>query len=102
MSAWNTSRKGSQPRAILETYGEPGSGLERFEAQGMGTLNVLLLGGDDPKLRREAAQEAWDELSRLEQVLSKFVAGSDVSLVNLLAAARPVQVGRDLLSLLET
>lgn len=67
----------------------------------MGTENVILLAGDDAPALRKAAQEAIDLLVRLEQALSRFLPGSDVSLVNLLAAERPVRVGRDLLRVLE-
>jgi thiamine biosynthesis lipoprotein len=67
----------------------------------MGTLNVLLLGGAEEKLLSRGAQEALEIFSRLEQSLSKFLPGSDVSLVNELAASRPVRVGQDLLRLLK-
>jgi thiamine biosynthesis lipoprotein len=66
----------------------------------MGTWNVLLLGGAEPRCLRQAAQEAFDALGRLEQSLSKFLPTSEVSLVNALAAGRPVPVGRDLFHLL--
>jgi thiamine biosynthesis lipoprotein len=85
---------------FLESYSQGGSGLERFEARAMGTRNVLLLGGAEPGLLRKAAQEAFDALGRLEGALSKFLPASEVSLVNALAAERPVPVGRDLLHLL--
>jgi thiamine biosynthesis lipoprotein len=85
---------------LLETYGGPGSGLERFEARAMGTVNVLLLGGEDgPRLRR-AAQEAFEVLARLEQSLSRFLPSSDVALLNALGGSRPVRVGHDLLRIL--
>lgn len=86
---------------LLESYSGPGSGLKRYEARGMGTLNVLLLGGADDNVLSRGAQEAFDVFARLEQVLSKFLPGSDVSLVNDLAAAQLVRVGPDLLELLK-
>ena len=61
----------------------------------MATENVILLAGDDTTFLRKAAQEAIDLLFRLEQALSRFLPGSDVSLVNALAASRPVRVGED-------
>jgi thiamine biosynthesis lipoprotein len=85
---------------LLESYGGPGSRLERFETPGMGTLNVLLLGGVSPAAARRGAQEAFDILARLEQALSRFLPASDVALLNALGGTRPVRVGRDLLEVL--
>jgi len=87
-------------RPVLESYSRPGSGLLRFEARGMGTLNVLLLGGASEKVLREGAQDALDCLVRLEQSLSKFLPSSDLSILNFLGATQPVNVGSDLLHLL--
>jgi FAD:protein FMN transferase len=67
----------------------------------MATENVILLAGDDATFLRKAAQEAIDLLFRLEQALSRFLPGSDVSLVNALAASRPVRVGEDCRRVLE-
>ncbi len=85
---------------LLESYSEPDSGLLRFETLAMGTQNVLLLAGGDPGSLRGAAQEAFEELDRLEQRLSKFIPSSDVALLNSLGASRPVRVGEDLRRLL--
>ncbi len=67
----------------------------------MGTVNVLLLWGLPESPLRSAAQEAFETFERLEGALSKFLPSSDVSLLNLLGASRPVRVGRDLAFLLE-
>jgi thiamine biosynthesis lipoprotein len=66
----------------------------------MGTLNVLLLGGAPEEELQAGAQEAFDCLARLEQALSKFLPDSDLSLLNVLGATRPVAVGEDLYALL--
>jgi thiamine biosynthesis lipoprotein len=67
----------------------------------MATENIILLAGDDPAFLRQAAQEAIDLLFRLEGALSRFLPGSDVSLINALAGTRPVRVGEDCRRVLE-
>jgi len=97
----NVPRDDSPARgSFLETYSQAGSGLKAFHAHGMGTENVLLLEGTDGRLLEAAAREAFDLLDYLEQVLSKFLPESDVSLLNALGAAQPVRVGHDALRLL--
>jgi thiamine biosynthesis lipoprotein len=85
---------------MIESYARPGSGLERFEAQGMGTVNVLLLGGAPGEALEDAARDAFDLLRGLERRLSKFLPSSDVSRLNARGAFEPVAVGEDLLVLL--
>lgn len=86
-----------QPAAgpLIESYSQPGSGFERHEIWALGTLNVLLLNGD-----QEDAQAAFDCLTAIEQRLSKFLPESDVSLLNTLGSSRPVTVGKELLELI--
>jgi thiamine biosynthesis lipoprotein len=68
----------------------------------MGTLNVLLLDSDDDRLAQDLAQEAFAELERLEQLLSKFLPESELSLVNTLGADQEVFVGEELADVLST
>ena len=86
-----------QPAAgpLIESYSQPGSGFERHEIWALGTLNVLLLNGN-----QEDAQAAFDCLTVIEQRLSKFLPESDVSLLNTLGSSRPVTVGKELLELI--
>lgn len=86
-----------QPAAgpLIESYSQPGSGFGRHEIWALGTLNVLLLNGD-----QEDAQAAFDCLTAIEQRLSKFLPESDVSLLNTLGSSRPVTVGKELLKLI--
>ena len=86
-----------QPAAgpLIESYSQPGSGFERHEIWALGTLNVLLLNGD-----QEDAQAAFDCLTAIEQRLSKFLPESDVSLLNTLGSSRPVTVGKEPLELI--
>lgn len=81
---------------LIESYSQPGAEFSRYEAWLLGTLNVLLI-----KEAEDAAQEAFDCLNSIEQRLSKFLPESDVSLLNALAASRPVTVGEELLYLIE-
>lgn len=84
----------------LETYSESGH-FARHEVRALGTENVLLLAGQPRNELDAAAQEAFETVDRLEQALSKFVPHSDVGLLNALGASQPVQVGQDLLRILE-
>ena len=88
---------GDQPAAgpLIESYSQPGSGFERHEIWALGTLNVLLLNGN-----QEDAQAAFDCLTAIEQRRSKFLPESDVSLLNTLGARRPVTVVKELLELI--
>ena len=90
----STNRPGTGP--LIESYSQPDSGLSRYEAWALGTLNVLLLRGDE-----QAAQAAFDCLNAIEQRLSKFLPESDVSLLNTLGSSRPVTVGEELLDLIQ-
>ena len=91
---------GTPHHPLLETYSTPDSGFLRFETDGMGTRNVVLVRGPDESALRRSAGEAFGLLDRLESKLSKFLPGSDVSLVNRMAVREPVAVGEELLELL--
>ena len=83
---------------FLESYS--GGGLRRFSARGMGTENVILLPAEETGAGA-LAQEAFQRLDQLEELLSKFIDDSELSLVNAFAAQRPMVVGDDLFLLLE-
>ena len=67
----------------------------------MGTRFEFLLCGNDEGYLQSAAEEALDEVERLEQQLSLFVPTSDICAINTRAAAGPVRVERRLFKLLE-
>lgn len=72
----------------------------RLTRRAMGCrFEVILCGGDEGYLW-SAAEEALDEVERLERRLSRFLPGSDVSEINAYAPERPVQVEPGLFSLL--
>ncbi|MBN1443824.1 MAG: FAD:protein FMN transferase [Planctomycetes bacterium] len=91
----------SESRGIFfESYSGPQSGFLSFSLPAMGTESRFLLRADDSRGLRKTVQEVFDLVHGLEQKLSKFLPESEVSLVNRLAAVRPVAVGEDLLFLL--
>lgn len=67
----------------------------------MGTRFEILLYGEDEVRLRAAADEALDEVERLEQKLSLFRGDSTLFRVNALAAQEPVKVEADLFRLLQ-
>ena len=96
-----TSESSPERISLLESYSRPGSALRRYEMRAMGTWNVLLLSGAPEAELQASAQEAFDCMVRLEQSLSKFLPDSDLSLLNVLGATRPVAVGEDIYVLLQ-
>lgn len=72
---------------------EPVQGLLRFSHQAMATTFEVLVCHPKPVYARQAANEAFALLDRLEQHLSRFVENSDVSRVNASKAGDPVLVG---------
>lgn len=64
----------------------------------MGTRMQILVYTTDESGARAAIADAFAELTRLEQVLSEWIATSEVSRVNLGAGSAPVRVGPDTLT----
>lgn len=67
----------------------------------MATRFEIVLHGDNPAALRAAGEEALDEIARLEDQLSLYRAGTELSRVNARAAKEPVQVTPSLFALLE-
>jgi FAD:protein FMN transferase len=66
----------------------------------MGSTYGLVLYGDDQARLRAAADDAADEVRRLDRMLSNYIPSSEWSEVNRYAAERPVQVSPELFNLL--
>lgn len=66
----------------------------------MATRFEIALHGENPTSLRAAAEEALDEIERLESRLSLFRSSSDISRVNALAASEPVRVEPQVFQLL--
>ncbi|MCA1685754.1 MAG: FAD:protein FMN transferase, partial [Planctomycetia bacterium] len=66
----------------------------------MGTWFEAVLRGDDAEHLDAVASAAFDEVDRVERLLSRFDPGSEVSRVNREAAGRPVLVSHELMQIL--
>ncbi len=69
-----------------------GPARHRFSHEAMATVFEVHCSHADPRYAGQAAQAAFDLVDRLEQELSRFVANSDVSRVNALAAEQSTRV----------
>src|SRR5262245_16273654 len=69
-------------------------------ADAMGSTYSIVLYGYDRLQMEAAAEAAFDEVRRLDDLLSNYKSDSEWSRVNRLAAQGPVQVSRELFDLL--
>lgn len=69
-------------------------------ADAMGSTYSVVLYGEDRERLETAADRAFDEVRRLDRMLSNYRPGSEWSAVNRFAAERPVRVTPELFSLL--
>ncbi len=67
----------------------------------MGSLFDLWLVGDDAEQLEAVGEAAWDEVARVERMLSRFDPAAEVARVNRSAAAGPVLVDYELFAVLE-
>jgi FAD:protein FMN transferase len=68
-------------------------GVRRFSHEAMATVFEVHAVHPDERYAAQAAQAAFEVLNRLEQELSRFVANSDVTRINHLAAGQTARVG---------
>jgi thiamine biosynthesis lipoprotein len=73
----------------------------RFSHEAMASVFEVLCVHEDARYARQAAEEAFRLVDRLEQDLSRFVANSDVSRVNALGPGEGTRVGPSTLECLE-
>ncbi|RJP20832.1 MAG: FAD:protein FMN transferase [Candidatus Abyssobacteria bacterium SURF_5] len=75
-------------------------GNHRYEQQAeiMGTVFTITIEG--PGDHKMAAEAAFDEIRRIDRLLSTYKPDSEISKVNRLAAHEPVAVGQDFLNVL--
>ena len=69
--------------------------LHRFAHRAMATIYEILVVTEDASYAQQASQEAFFELDRLEQELSRFLPNSDIARLNQLAAHQPLRLGLD-------
>lgn len=81
--------------------GDRSEGWAREARQAMGTRWEIILPGANRQRLEAAAEEALDEVERLETQLSKFRPESDISGINAFAASEPTRVEPRLFALLE-
>lgn len=76
------------------TEGRP-SQFHRIAHEAMATTFEILVDGGDPRYARQAADEAFRELDRIEAKLNRFDETSDVSKINNASTGVPVAVSYD-------
>ena len=60
----------------------PGSPMTTREQMLMGTLVSISISGASPEQANRAADLAFHEIRRIEQIMSTFIPESDISLIN--------------------
>jgi hypothetical protein len=72
-----------------------------FKHEAMDTTFELIVAEQEREYARQASAAAFREIDRIEKLLNKYDAGSDVGQVNLLKAGEMVRVGLETLECLE-
>ena len=80
---------------------EPRTGLHRFTHDAMACTFGLTIVSPDARYARQAAQAAFDELGRLEGLLSRFVPHSDISRINALSPGQSARVSTETVECLQ-
>ena len=70
----------------------PFPNTHKFLRQAMSTRFRIYIAGEEPRYSQQAADAAFDELARLEALLSRFREGSDVRRLNRLAKGESARV----------
>ena len=90
--------------AAVSAVGEPtrdagvaAPALHKAARKLMGTIWSITIAGGEAEPARLAAERAFDEVDRLETMLSEWLPNSDISRVNQAAGSAPVNVGPELL-----
>jgi FAD:protein FMN transferase len=87
--------------AALASSAGPGTIRLERKLNAMGTSYTLDLYGSNAGLLEAAAEESFEEVERLDHMMSDYLPDSELSKVNDYAADRPVTVSRELFNLLE-
>jgi len=76
--------------------------VERYEAthRAMGTEFTIAAYGNDPKFLAETAEQAFEEIDRIDQQMSNYKPESELSQINREASSHPVLVEPDLFALI--
>ncbi|MGI8961921.1 MAG: FAD:protein FMN transferase [Bryobacteraceae bacterium] len=89
--------------ADRQTRAGPKSNTMRLErsVEAMGTTFVIEIYGTDEHLMQAAADQAFAEVRRVDEMLSNYVPGTELSRVNECAGKTPVKVSREFFDLLK-
>lgn len=85
--------------ASILAAGDAAAAWHEDEAAIMGTGMRLELWLEDEAAARAAIESVWQEMHRIDRLMSTYKEDSEISAVNRHAAARPVEVSRELLDL---
>jgi thiamine biosynthesis lipoprotein len=75
--------------------------IHRFERKLMGTIWAVMIAGGETSQAKLAADAAFDETARLEDLLSEWREDSEISRVNQHAGRQPAPIGAELMACLE-
>ncbi len=94
----------AEPKAlsVAARRSRPAGRIHRLSHRAMGTSFDIFVAGRELSYAQAAAEEAFGELDRLEQELSRFNPASDVSQINRLARGQSVAVGHATIECLRT
>ena len=81
----------SDPGLILPE--RSAEGILRFSHHAMATVFEVFIHGEEPVYAQQAAHEAFLEVDRLEQELSRYIPNSDISCINALAPSGEMILG---------
>ncbi|MEA2069607.1 MAG: FAD:protein FMN transferase, partial [Verrucomicrobiota bacterium] len=76
--------------------------VRSFTHEAMTTTFEVIVAGQEREYARQASGAVFREFDRIEKLLNKYDAGSDIGQVNLLKAGESVRVGIETLECLET
>ncbi len=95
--------KAEEPVGATLALGDAAAGLDahRFSHAAMATVFEVICTHDDGGYAGQAAQAAFDLVDRLEREQSRFIANSDVSRINVLAAGQTTRVSPETMECLE-
>lgn len=88
-------KKDTQKSDLIDSSGKLPETFHRFSHNAMATVFEIIIVHDDAVYAEQSAFEAFGELDRLEQELSRFIENSDISRINNSIPGQQVPVGFD-------
>ena len=84
-----------QKSDIIDCSGKLPEGIHKFSHNAMATVFEIIVAHESAGYAEQCVHEAFRELDRLEQELSRFIENSDISRINNSGVGQPVRVGLD-------